>query len=394
MKNTIYNNQFPQWPIFEQDEIDLVSSILHSGRTNAWVGEHVGEFEKEFADYVDMPYALAVCNGTLALELALFSLGVKTGDEVIVPSKSYVATASSVVMRGATPIFADIDINTHNITLDSIKRVISPKTKAIIVVHLGGCPCKMDEIVDFSQRNNLLLIEDCAQAHGAEYKQRKVGSFGNASIFSFCQDKIISTGGEGGMLLLKDEIAWSVGWSFRDHGKDYHVMNNKKNNQEFPWPHTSIGTNWRMTEMQAAIGRLQLKKLPEWLQKRRDNAIYLLDKLGELDCFIIPTFPDYITHSFYRVYVRLDAKMLKDGWGKNKVIGEINRQGVPCYQGSCNEVYKEEAFQAENSVFKILPNAKNLDETAMCFLCHHTLKLTHMASMAEVVSKILTKASK
>jgi len=387
-------NHFPVWPKYEQDEIDLVIEILRTGKTNAWVGDHVRKFEIEFANYICMPHALAVCNGTLALELALFCLNIDLQDEVIVPSKSYIATASSVVMRGANPIFADIDINTQNITLDSIKKVITDKTKCIVVVHLGGYPCEMDEICDFVKKNNLFLIEDCAQAHGAEYKQQKVGSFGDASIFSFCQDKIISTGGEGGMLLLKNKVAWEKGWSFRDHGKNYEIMKNAADNQGFSWPHTSIGTNWRMTEMQAAIGRLQLKKLPEWLKKRRDNAYYLLEKLSKLDCISIPKFPSYIDHSFYRVYVRINIDQLKPAWDKNKIIIEINKLGVPCYQGSCNEIYREKAFGMNNNSSVTAPNAKSLEETSICFLCHPTLNLSDMDSMAETILKILTIASK
>lgn len=387
-------NDFPVWPQFEQDEIDLVVDVLRSGKTNTWVGEHVAKFEKEFSDYINMPFALAVCNGTLALELALYSLGIKSGDEVIVPSKSYVATASSVVMRGATPVFADVDINSHNISFDSIKRLVTPKTKAIIIVHLGGNPCEMDEIIAFAQKNKLLVIEDCAQAHGAEYKNKKVGSFGDAAAFSFCQDKIMSTGGEGGMLLLNNKIAWKKAWSFRDHGKSYEIMSNIESTQGFPWPHTSIGTNWRLTEMQAAIGRVQLGKLSEWLKKRRKNAFYLLKKLSDLDCLILPTFPDYIVHSFYRVYVNLNLEKLKSSWDKDRIIYEINKAGVPCFQGSCNEIYKEKAFFVENNKFKTLPNAELLDKRSICFLSHHTLEQEHMKTMAESISSVLDEASK
>ena len=387
-------HNFPVWPQFEQDEIDLVVKILQSGKTNTWVGEHVKKFDSEFADYITMPHALAVCNGTLALELALSCLEISSKDDVIIPSKSYIATASSVVMMGANPIFADIDINTNNITLDSIKKSITDKTKCIIVVHLGGYPCEMDEICDFTKKNKLFLIEDCAQAHGAEYKQKKVGSFGDASIFSFCQDKIISTGGEGGMLLLRDKEAWKKGWAFRDHGKDYQIMQNIENHQGFPWPHTSIGTNWRMTEIQAAIGRLQLAKLPKWLKQRRDNAFYLLEKLAELDCLTIPEFPDYIFHSFYRVYIQLNIEKLKHTWDKNKIIHEINKVGVPCYEGSCNEIYKESAFRIKDKPLELLPNAKKLGQTSICLLCHPTLELSDINSMSETIINVLKNASK
>lgn len=387
-------NDFPVWPHFEQDEIDLVIDVLRSGKTNTWVGEHVAKFENEFANYINMPFALAVANGTLALELALLCLDIQPGDEVIVPSKSYVATASAVAIRGAKPIFADIELDTHNISLDSIKKSVTEKTKAIIVVHIAGTPCEMDSIVEFVRENNLYLIEDCAQAHGAEYKSKKVGSFGDASAFSFCQDKIISTGGEGGMLLLKDESLWRRAWSYRDHGKDYDIMKSANKINGFPWPHTSIGSNWRITEMQAAIGRLQLKKLPEMLLRRRENAEYFLNKISKISGVIVPQFPDAIKNSFYRTYVCLDVEKMKDKWDRNRVINEINEIGLVCNIGSCNAIYKEKAFGSDNYHIESFPNASWIEPRVISFLSHHRLNKKHMDRIAEHFSNVMKNSLK
>jgi dTDP-4-amino-4,6-dideoxygalactose transaminase len=382
---------YPKWPIYEDDEIKVVTQVLRSGKVNMWGGEHVEKFEKEFSKYVGMPHGLTVSNGTIALELALKAFGIGPGDEVIVPSKSFIATASSVVTCGATPVFADVDINSHNICINSIKQKATSNTAAIIVVHLGGNPCEMNEIIDFANDNNLVLIEDCAQAHGAEYKNKKVGSFGDASAFSFCQDKIISTGGEGGMLLFKDYDKWKKSWEYRDHGKDYDVMKESSHSDGYPWPHVSVGSNLRMTEIQAAIGRKQLNKLESWIQKRRQNAEVLIEKLSKRENLSFTKISNHINPVYYRVYGILDLDKLKPNWNKQKVINEINNLGVPCFHGSCNELYKEKAFSNLN--VESMEHAKNLNDTSICFLCHHTLNQPDIESMAEIINSVLNKAS-
>src|SRR5690606_859125 len=235
-------------------------------------GNECRQFEKEYAAYIARKHGIALHNGTLALELALYSFGIGPDDEVITTPRTFIASASATIMRGATPVFADIDSNTQNITAATIERVITSKTKAIIPVHIGGWPCAMDEIMDLADEYGLVVIEDCAQAHGAIYKGSPVGSFGHAAAFSFCQDKIITTGGEGGMLVLDDEKAWSRAWSYKDHGKSYDAVYNREHPPGFRWVHESFGTNWRMLEIQAAIGRIQLQKLPEWVAIRQRNA--------------------------------------------------------------------------------------------------------------------------
>ncbi len=271
----VRSKSFPPWPYYEPDEMEAVTAVLASGRVNYWTGEEGRQFESEFAAQVGTQHAVAVMNGSVALELALRALGLGPGDEVVVPARSFIASASSVVLVGARPVFADVDPLSGNLTAESIAAVLSPRTRAVIVVHLGGWPCDMDSISALTQARGLRLIEDCAQAHGATYKGRQVGSFGAAAAFSFCQDKIMSTGGEGGMLVCNDETVWQRAWSYKDHGKSWDAVYRRQHPPGFRWLHESFGSNWRMTEMQAAIGRRQLKKLSSWVAQRQQNALAL-----------------------------------------------------------------------------------------------------------------------
>jgi dTDP-4-amino-4,6-dideoxygalactose transaminase len=387
--------ELPVWPKYEQDEIKAVVNILRSGKGNTWVGQDVKSFENEFSEYIGMPYGVAVCNGTVSLELALYSLGIGDGDDVIVPAKSFIATASCVVIRGARPVFADVDLKSQNITLDTIKDVITKDTRAIIVVHLGGWPCEMDAISKYTRQNNIKLIEDCAQAHGAKYNDQYVGSFGDASSFSFCHDKIISTGGEGGLLLLRDKKVWERAWSYKDHGKDYNAVFNEKRENGFAWVHNTIGTNWRLTEMQASIGRVQLRKLKEWVDKRRRNAQILVDGIKNIKCVEIFTPQVHEQHAYYRFYLFIKEAYLKEGWNRNRVIETFNKKGVPCFQGGCSEIYRENAFLDENyQPEKRLNNAEILDRESLCFLVHHTLTENDMNYMLLIIVDVFASAQK
>jgi len=386
------NPSFPGWPQYDQDEIDAVVEVLQSGKTNAWAGDQVLSFEREFASFIGAPYAVAVCNGSVALELALYSMGVGPGDDVIVPCKSFIASASSVVMRGARPIFADIDPQSQNITVANIKKVITPKTKAIIVVHLAGWPCEIESICKYAKQNKLKVIEDCAQAHGAKYKGKYVGSFGDVATYSFCNDKIM-TMGEGGILLLNDEEAWQRAWAYKDHGKDHEAMHNGEQSSVFRWIHHSFGTNWRLTEMQAAIGRIQLKKLPQWLIKRRSNAQALILDLKDIHGIRIYEPPEYIEHAYYRCYAYIDNEQLQSGWSRDKIINEININGAPCFEGSCSEIYMEKAFiDAQLSPSERLPIGRKLAEESICFLVHPTLNKNDIKVVSNILRSILSTA--
>ncbi|HXH71756.1 MAG TPA: DegT/DnrJ/EryC1/StrS family aminotransferase, partial [Mariprofundaceae bacterium] len=319
----VRSSPLPSWPHYADDEIEAARAVLASGRVNYWTGDEGRAFEQEFADYIGAPYAIAVANGTLALELALYALGIGPGDEVLVPSRTFIATASSVVRVGATPVVVDLEPDSQGMSVAAMQRALTTRTRAAIPVHLGGWPCDMDAIMAFAKEHGLKVIEDCAQSLGAEYRGRQTGSFGDMAAFSFCQDKIMTTGGEGGMLVTSDESLWRRAWAYKDHGKDYDLVYHAQHPPGHRWLHASFGSNFRMTEMQAAIGRRQLAKLPAWLERRERNARFLMAALSDVDGLYVPAVPAHVRHAFYRLYVYIDPERLRAGWNQDRVIEAI-----------------------------------------------------------------------
>ena len=387
--------EFSSWPSFTQEESDAVSSVLLSNKVNYWTGQEGREFEKEFAAWADSKYAIALGNGTLALDLALKALGVGAGDEVIVTPRTFLASVSSVVTAGATPVFADVNLNSQNIEADEIEKVLTANTKAVIVVHLAGLSADMDSIIALSKKYGFFVIEDCAQAHGAKYKGRSVGSIGHVGCWSFCQDKIMTTGGEGGMVTTNDESLWKKMWAYKDHGKSWDAIYNKEHPPGFRWLHESFGTNWRMTEMQASIGRIQLQRMPEWTKKRQANAL-AIDEAVKLSLLLrTVVVPDHFVHAEYKHYIFIRPEYLKDGWSRDRIIDEMNANGVPCFQGSCSEVYLEKAFDDTGLRPEVrLPNAVELGETSLMFLVHPTLTQKEISKTCEVLRRVLKDAEK
>src|ERR1039458_3477958 len=384
---------FAPWPLYEADEIAAASAVLRSGKVNYWTGNQGQLFEKEFAAATKNKHAIAVANGTVALELALYALQIGVGDEVIVPSRSFVASASSVVMRNAIPVFADIHEESQTLTGETIERVLTKNTKAIIAVHLAGWPCKMDGILSVAHKYNLKVIEDCAQAQGASYRGHPVGSFGDAATFSFCQDKIMSTGGEGGMLVTSKDDVWRRAWSFKDHGKTVDAVRALTARYKFRWLHKSVGTNWRLTEMQSAIGRCLLSKLKTYVKKRRSNADYLNHQLKTLPALRL-TIPLRETfHSYYKYYAFVRPELFRDGWDRDKVLLAVRAEGIPCFSGSCSEIYLEEAFLPSLRPIQRLSVARRLGETSLMFLVHPTLGEEEMNDVYLALKKVLVKAS-
>ncbi len=391
--------QFSPWPSYSAEEIDRVKDVLSSNKVNYWTGDECRKFEKEFAAWSDSEYAVSLANGTLALDIAFKALGIGDGDEVIVTSRSYIASITSIINANATPVFVDVDPSTQNITPENISVAINKKTKAIVCVHLAGWPCDMDEIKSIASDNNLFIIEDCAQAHGAKYKGKSVGSIGDIGCWSFCQDKIMTTGGEGGMVTTNNKSLWLKMWEYKDHGKSYEAVYNRKHPDGFRWIHESFGTNWRMTEMQGAIGRIQLHNMAEWTKIRNENAKILTDKFSKFsDEDGIIRIPQLISeegciHAFYKYYVFVQEKNLKTNWSRDRIISEISSKGVPCMHGSCSEVYLEKAF--DNTNFRPdqrLPVAKQLGETSIVFLVHPTLTKQEMDEIAEIATSVFDKA--
>lgn len=384
---------FAPWPVFDQEAIENVGTVLRSGMVNYWTGDECRSFEQEFAAFVDAPYAVTVANGTLALELALRAQQIGPGDEVVVPCRTFMATASCVAVLGATPVFADVDPVSQNVTAETIASVLSPRTKGVIVVHLAGWPCDMDPIMELAAQHDLTVVEDCAQAHGARYGGRPVGSIGHAAAFSFCQDKILTTGGEGGMLTTADSAIWERAWSYKDHGKSWQAVHSPNHGPTFRWLHESIGTNWRMTEMQAALGRTFLARLPDWVQRRRTLASRLDAALAQIPGLIVHQPPAAFEHSYYKYYVHLETGRLRDGWCRDDVVRAVQAEGIPCGSGTCPEVYLERAFDSTGwRPAERLPAARRLAESTLMFLVHPTLSLQDMDDSARALRRVLSVA--
>lgn len=386
------NSAFEPWPSFTQAEADAVSKVLLSNKVNYWTGQECREFEKEFAQFAGTKHAVAVANGTVALDLALKALGIGAGDDVIVTSRTFLASASSIVTAGANPIFADVELDSQNISRRTIEAVITPNTKAIICVHLAGWMCDMDPIMQLAEEKGIFVIEDCAQAHGAMYKGKSAGSIGHIGAWSFCQDKIMTTGGEGGMVTTNDESLWKKMWSYKDHGKNFDSVYNKQHPPGFRWLHDSFGTNWRMMEMQAVIGRLQLKQMPEWTAKRNANMARIQVAFENSPYFTVAKpFVEYV-HAAYKCYVQVNVDALPDGWSRDRIMAEINALNVPCFSGSCSEVYLEKAFDGTPwRPAQSLPQAKQLGTTSLMFLVHPTLSEHSLQKTVDAIQAVIAK---
>ena len=389
------NKSFQSWPSFSNEECEAVLDVLKSGKVNYWTGEECRNFEKDFVEWTGTNYSVAVANGTVALDLALKALNIGFGDEVIVTSRTFLASVSSIVISGAIPIFADVSANSQNITVETIQPLITKRTRAILAVHLAGWPCDMDSIIDLARQNNIAVIEDCAQAHGAKINGRSVGSFGDIGCWSFCQDKIMTTGGEGGMVTTNNKELWSSMWSYKDHGKSWEAVYERDHPPGFRWLHDTFGTNWRMLEMQATIGRIQLKRMAEWSSQRISNAQSIWKACQEFKHFRVPEIPRNVVHAAYKCYVFVKPEELKVGWDRDRVMNEISAQGVPCFSGSCSEVYLEKAFEETNlRPKKRLPVAKELGENSLMFLVHPTLSKEDIEFTCEIIRKVSVKCAK
>ncbi|KDD69726.1 dTDP-4-amino-4,6-dideoxygalactose transaminase [Pseudomonas sp. BT76 TE3572] len=387
------NSPFSPWPSFSEEEANAVRDVILSNKVNYWTGQECREFEKEFAAWSGTHHAIALANGTVALDLAFQALGIGVGDEVIVTSRTFLASVSSIVNAGAVPVFADVDPDSQNITAQTIAAVLTPRTRAIVCVHLAGWPCDMDPIMALAEKHDLKVIEDCAQAHGAKYKGRSVGSIGHVSAWSFCQDKIMTTGGEGGMVTTNDRDLWSSMWSYKDHGKSWEAVYEREHAPGFRWLHESFGTNWRMLEAQGVLGRIQLRRMEQWQEVRLANARRIWDTADQLIGLRVPVIPADCVHAAYKCYVFVEPKALKADWTRDRILNEIAARGVPCFSGSCSEVYLEKAF--DNTPWRPaerLPVAKELGETSLMFMVHPTLTSSEIDKTCQVLRDVMQEA--
>jgi dTDP-4-amino-4,6-dideoxygalactose transaminase len=383
------------WPCFLEDERAAVDRVLASNKVNYWTGSETRKFESEFAAWCEVPHAVALANGTLALDLALVGLGIGEGDEVIVTPRTFIASISTVVNAGATPVFADVDRESGNISTATISAVLTKRTKAIIPVHLGGWPCDMTGIMALAEQHGIKVIEDCAQAHGAKVGDQRVGSFGHVNAWSFCQDKIMTTGGEGGMVTTRNHEVWSKMWSYKDHGKSWDAVYNREHAPGFRWLHESFGTNWRMLEMQAAIGRVQLGRMERWTKRRTSVALQIAEVLQRFPRVVrVPLPPADMTHAFYRLYAYVEPDGLAHGWSRDRIVAECTANGAPVFQGSCSEVYLEKAF--DNTPWRPsqrLPNALELGSASLMFLTHPTITDVEAKLFCRTLEDVLGQAS-
>lgn len=385
---------FSPWPCYSDEERHAVDRVLASNRVNYWTGDECRKFEYEFAEWTQSKHAVALANGTLALEIALRAAGIGAGDDVIVTPRSYFASASCAVTVGARPVFADVDPDTQNITAESIEAVLTPRSRAVVCVHLAGMPCEMGRIMQLAEQRGLTVIEDCAQAHGASIDGRPVGGLGHIATWSFCQDKIMTTGGEGGMVTTNDDELWSRAWSLKDHGKSWDAVHFDGHPPGFRWLHESFGTNARMMEIQAAIGRIQLRRMKDWHAKRTENAARLAGICSTHRLVRVADLPPGYVHAWYRFYMFVRTELLGNGWTRDRIVEEINARGVPCFHGACPEIYRERAFDdAMLTPPRPLPVARQLGETNMMMLVHPTISEQDMNRSCQVLDEVLDAAT-
>jgi len=389
----VRDRPLPRWPHFDDEQITATSGVLASGLTNYTNGPHGRAFEAAFAARHGSPHGLAVANGTVALELIAAAIGLGPGDDVVVTPRSFIASIASFARLGARPIFADVDPDSQAITAESISAVLTPRTKVIMPVHLAGWPAEMPAIMDLAGPHGITVIEDASQAHGATVAGRPVGSFGAVAAFSCCQDKIITTGGEGGVITTADEGLLEVMWSLRDHGRDRAAAMSDDHPPGYRWVYDSFGTNARMTEFQSVLGSVQLERLDGWLAARRANADILNRAAADSPALRATIPPDGIGHAYYKHYLFVRPERLKPGWDRDRIMLAIEAEGLPCYTGSCPELYLERAFPPALRPAERLPVAKELGETSLMFMVHPTMEASDMADSAAAISKVMTAAT-
>jgi len=324
---------FHPWPVVDDEDVKAVAEVVASGKWGSLSGGgKVDEFIRRFTEFQQAQYGVCCVNGTAALEIALRACGVGRGDEVIVTPYTFIASASSILMVGGIPVFVDIDPESYNIDVTKIETAITDRTKAIMAVHIGGCPCDMDAIMEIAQRHNLRVIEDCAQAHGAAWRGRRVGAIGDAGAFSFQSSKNLNSG-EGGIVVTNNKDIYDRAWSLHNVGRV----------PTGAWyEHPILGWNYRMTEFQGALLTSQMRRLPDQIAKREENAAYLNERLAQIPC-VKPLKRDarVTTHAYHLYMFRYNPEVL--GVPKSRFVSALAAEGIPA-AGGYTPIYKEYAF--------------------------------------------------
>jgi dTDP-4-amino-4,6-dideoxygalactose transaminase len=343
-------DQLPPWPAFDENAIRAVEATLRSGKVNYWTGKRGMEFERRFAEWQGSKFAISTTNGTSALHVSLTALGIGPGDEVIVPSYTFIASSFSIVQAGAIPRFADVNLDDHCLSVASAERLVNERTKAIMPVHLYGNVADMDAINAFARRHKLFVIEDNAEAIGGVYKGRKTGTLGDIAGGSFCQSKIFTTGGEGGMVTTdNEELAW-LARSFRDHGYDVRDrLNLLELEQKLSYIHNMVGWNYRMTEMQSAIGLAELERIDTWnLPRRRRNAHIIMDALADEPLIKFrPVDTPERENGWFVLAFSLDIEKMRCDIGE--FVKAAGAEGAPCWRVFWPQCHTEKAFTQRNA---------------------------------------------
>jgi dTDP-4-amino-4,6-dideoxygalactose transaminase len=338
------------WPNFDEKAIKAVEDVLRSGKVNYWTGPKGMEFEKKFAEWQGSKYAISVATGTAALHVALTAMGIGPGDEVIVPSYTFIASSFSIVQAGAIPRFADVNIEDHCVSVESAEKLVNARTRAIMPIHLYGNVCDMDKIWAFAKKHHLLVIEDNAEAFGGSYKGKKTGTLGDIAGCSFCQNKTFTTGGEGGMVTTDNEkYAWTAR-SFRDHGYDVKTrLSLLELEQKLPYIHNMVGWNYRMTEMQSAIGLAELERMDNWnMPIRRRNAKIIIDKIKDLPLVLYtPVDTDERRNGWYVMAFSLDIENMT--CNIREFAEAAVAEGATVWKVFWPQCHTEQAFQQHKS---------------------------------------------
>jgi perosamine synthetase len=373
---------FPPWPALDEADVEAVAEVLVSGRLTQLTGPAVGEFEAAFAAWHGVRECVATSSGTSAIHCALAALGAGPGDEVIVPAHTFIASATPVLHAGATPVFADVDERTFCISPESAAERITERTRAIVAVHLNGHPADLDALLAIAQARGIAVIEDAAQAHGALYKGRKVGTLGALGCFSFWEDKIVTTGGEGGAVITDDPALAEKMRRFRHHGEG-------PVEGERAYYHLDLGYNYRMTSLQAATGLVQFRRLEEYLAARRRNAAYLSERLGELGPVEPPFVADYATHSYYKYICRLQPEAKID---TTRFVAAVAAEGLPISRRYPTPLPRQPVFRDRGLGEADCPVASRLAGELFTLLVHPTLTTADLDDYVTAVRKVLASA--
>jgi perosamine synthetase len=369
---------FPRWPLLGPEDIAAVAEVLDSGKLTQLSGRSVGDFERAFAKWHGAEHCVATSSGTTAIHAALIALGVAPGDEVIVPAHTFIASATPVLHQGATPVFADVDERTFCISPDSVRERITERTRAIIAVHLNGHPADLDALLEIARPRGIAIIEDAAQAHGATYKGRKAGTIGEAGCFSFWEDKIITTGGEGGAILTADASLAERMRRIRHHGEG--PIEGAR-----AYYHLELGYNYRMTAMQAATGLVQLRKLEEYLIARRRNATHLSERLGEIPQVEPPFIADYAVHSYYKYVCRLRRD---SGIDIARFVSAVAAEGLPISRRYPTPLPQQPVFRNAGLADAACPVADRLSSELFTMLVHPTASVADMDDYVTAIAKV------